>query len=163
MRLVTETDGNVYEYTENIWTGKKELTFNGVSLQKFDKKTFIVNGNDSTMRMIKVKGNFLTGVTLIAEWGNIVMAKNKWYDWLLIFLPVFGLFVGIFGGAIGGGLSGLFGVLGCYFNANVLRSRLSLPLKILVCILIFVAANAAWILIYALIVGGISNLLGAIR
>lgn len=160
MELRTESDGNVYVYTENFWTGKRELTFNGVALQKENKKTFIVNCNDGMIRRIKVKGNFLSGVTLLTEWGNIVMTKNKWYEWILIFLPLIGVFGGVLGGAIGGGLSAVCCLAGCVFNATILRGELSLPLKILFCILIVIAANLLWFLIYVMIVGGLSKVFG---
>jgi hypothetical protein len=34
-------------YEESIWTGKKELTVNGVKAQKTSKKTFIVDGKNA--------------------------------------------------------------------------------------------------------------------
>ena len=30
MQLTAEEEGRVYVYTENVWTGKKELTLDGV-------------------------------------------------------------------------------------------------------------------------------------
>ena len=42
MQLTAEEEGRVYVYTENVWTGKKELTLDGVPLEKINKKTFSV-------------------------------------------------------------------------------------------------------------------------
>ena len=78
MQLIAEKDGNLYSYTENIWTGKKELTLNGVALEKRNKKVFAVN-RDGAEELIAVKGNFITGVTLVeGDGNNIVLAQNKW-------------------------------------------------------------------------------------
>lgn len=85
MQLIAEKDGNLYSYTENIWTGKKELTLNGVALEKRNKKVFVVN-RDGAEELITVKGNFITGVTLVeGDGNNIVLAQNKWYEWVLFF------------------------------------------------------------------------------
>jgi len=106
---------------------------------------------------IIVKGNYVTGVTLQVEGENIVMVKNKWYDWLLLIMPMLGLVVGILGGAIGGALSALFACIGAIGNVTILRGKLPIVLKIVLCILIAVAVNVAWFLIYAAIVGGLAN------
>lgn len=157
MQLVTEVNGDMYAYTENFWTGKKELTLNGEALQKKDKKTFVVV-REGAERSIGVKGNFLTGVTLVTDTGNIELVKNKWYDWVLIFLPLIGVALGIFCGMIGGGLSALFGVIGAVANATLLRSKVSFPLRVLGCILVAVIVNVLWFLICLAIAGGISKL-----
>ena len=46
MQLTAEEEGKGYVYTENVWTGKKELTLDGVPLEKINKKTFSV-GRDA--------------------------------------------------------------------------------------------------------------------
>ena len=106
-----------------------------------------------------MKGNFITGVTLIeGDGNNIVLAQNKWYEWVLIFLPLLGLGVGILGGAIGGGLSALFCLLCAGINATILRSNVKFGLKIAGCIFMAVVMNLAWFLIYGAIVGGITKI-----
>ena len=85
MQLTAEEEGRVYVYTENVWTGKKELTLDGVPLEKINKKTFSVKDAAGNARPLEVKGNFLTGVTLTDNGKNIVLAKNKWYEWVLAY------------------------------------------------------------------------------
>lgn len=170
MHLIAEKDGNLYSYTENIWTGKKELTLNGVALEKRNREVFAVN-RDGAEELITVKGNFLMGVTLVeGDGNNIVLVQNKWYEWVLIVLPLLGIGVGFFGGAIGGVLSMLFyllggaigGVLSVLFcllcagiNATILRSNVKFGLKIAGCIFMALVMNLAWFLIYAAIAGGL--------
>ena len=47
-------------YTENIWTGKKSITANGVPAQAITKKDFLINGEKAT-----VKGNTYSGMSLV--------------------------------------------------------------------------------------------------
>lgn len=158
MHLIAEKDGNLYSYTENIWTGKKELTLNGVALEKRNREVFAVN-RDGAEELITVKGNFLMGVTLVeGDGNNIVLAQNKWYEWVLIVLPLLGLGVGILGGAIGSVLSVLFCLLCAGINATILRSNVKFGLKIAGCIFMAVVMNLAWFLIYGAIVGGITKI-----
>ena len=159
MQLTAEDEGRVYDYTENVWTGKKELTLDGVPLEKINKKTFSVKDDAGNARPLEVKGNFLTGVTLTDNGKNIVLAKNKWYEWVLIFLPCLGIALGILCGAIGGGLSALCCLLGAVLNANILRGKSSLAVKIIACVAVFVVCNAVWFLICLAVAGGIGALL----
>lgn len=155
MHLIAEKDGNLYSYTENIWTGKKELTLNGVALEKRNREVFAVN-RDGAEELITVKGNFLMGVTLVEGDGkNIVLVQNKWYEWVLIVLPLLGIGVGLFGGAIGSVLSVLFCLLCAGINATILRSNVKFGLKIAGCIFMALVMNLAWFLIYAAIAGGL--------
>ena len=88
--------------------------------------------------------------------GEFVLVKNKWYDWVLIFLPMVGIVVGVAGcGAIGGGLSAFFGLLGAFVNATLLRSKLSMPIRILLCIAVFAVVSAVWFLLYLVIANAI--------
>lgn len=156
MQLTAEVNGVLYLYEENFWTGKKSLTANGVPLTKIGKKQFSVTKEDGTASYITVKGNFLSGVSLLMPEGEFVLVKNKWYDWVLIFLPMVGIVVGVAGcGALGGGLSALFGFLGAFVNATLLRSKLSMPIRILLCIAVFAVVSAVWFLLYLVIANAI--------
>ena len=156
MQLTAEANGVLYLYEENAWTGKRSLTVNGVPLTKTGKRQFSVTKEDGTVSYITVKGSFLSGISLLTSEGEVVLVKNKWYDWVLIFLPLVGIVVGVAGcGAIGGGLSALFGFLGAFVNATLLRSKLSMPVKILLCIVVFAVVSAVWFLLYLVIANAI--------
>ena len=101
-----------------------------------------------------IKGSFLTGVSILSSKGeNIVLAKNKWYDWLFIFLPLLGMIFGVaFCGAIGGALSGLMCFSATVVNAVQSRTKLPLAGKIPLQILVTVVANGIWFGIYCLVV-----------
>lgn len=73
------------------------------------------------------------------------------------YLLLLGVWIGILGGAIGGALSALFACVGAVGNVTILRGKLSIVWKVVLCILIAVAVNVAWFLIYAAIVGGLAN------
>ena len=156
MQLTAEANGVLYLYEENAWTGKRSLTVNGVPLTKTGKRQFSVTKEDGTVSYITVKGSFLSGISLLTSEGEVVLVKNKWYDWVLIFLPMVGIVVGVAGcGAIGGGLSALFGFLGAFVNATLLRSKLSMPIRILLCIAVFAVVSAVWFLLYLVIANAI--------
>lgn len=156
MQLTAEVNGVLYLYEENFWTGKKSLTANGVLLPKIGKKQFSVTKEDGTVSYITVKGSFLSGISLLTSEGEVVLVKNKWYDWVFIFLPLVGIVVGVAGcGAIGGGLSAFFGLLGAFVNATLLRSKLSMPIRILLCIAVFAVVSAVWFLLYLVIANAI--------
>lgn len=163
MQLTAEVNGVLYLYEENFWTGKKSLTANGVPLTKTGKRQFSVTKEDGTVSYITVKGSFLSGISLLTSEGEVVLVKNKWYDWVLIFLPMVGIVVGVAGcGALGGGLSALFGFLGAFVNATLLRSKLSMPVKILLCIVVFAVANVVWFLLYLVIANAILDAVAGI-
>ncbi len=156
MQLTAEANGVLYLYEENAWTGKRSLTVNGVPLTKTGKRQFSVTKEDGTVSYITVKGSFLSGISLLTSEGEVVLVKNKWYDWVFIFLPLVGIVVGVAGcGAIGGGLSAFFGLLGAFVNATLLRSKLSMPVKILLCIVVFAVVSAVWFLLYLVIANAI--------
>ena len=156
MQLTAEVNGVLYLYEENAWTGKRSLTVNGVPLTKTGKRQFSVTKEDGTVSYITVKGSFLSGISLLTSEGEVVLVKNKWYDWVLIFLPMVGIVVGVAGcGAIGGALSAFFGLLGAFVNATLLRSKLSMPIRILLCIAVFAVVSAVWFLLYLVIANAI--------
>lgn len=74
-----------------------------------------------------------------------------------------GIVVGVAGcGALGGGLSALFGFLGAFINATLVRSKLSMPVKILLCIVVFAVANVVWFLLYLVIANAILDAVAGI-
>ncbi len=114
-------------YSENFWTGRKSLSFNGVPLTRISRKEFQTE-NDGTGT---IKGSFLTGAYLSINGENIQLTpKIKWYEIVLCLLPfilimVWGnsvalcKIVPVVGGAIGGGLSALLSFTGLFFMRSV--------------------------------------------
>ena len=152
MKLETTLkDGRRIEYFESFWTGRRKLFINGRELNKVGRKVFCDGAGNSEVEYT-AKGSFLTGITLISDKGeNYVLAKNKWYDWIMIFLPLLGIFFAVFCGALGGGLGALFCLIGAVINAFIARSSMSLPAKIVLQIVVAVVANAIWFALYIVV------------
>lgn len=153
MELSKQSESGVYLlYTESFWTGKRRLTVDGKEAAKIAKKMFRAEGEDGSVDYT-VKGSFLTGVTVTSSGGErIVLAKNSWYDWLILFLSFAGIVVGVLCGMVGAAFSAICCVLAAIFNATISRSRLNLALKILLHIVIIALANAVWFGMYCVVV-----------
>lgn len=154
MELSTQdSQGKYYLYNESFWTGKKSLTIDGKPATKIARKQLRCEEGENSVDY-NIKGSFLTGVSILSSKGeNIVLAKNKWYDWLFIFLPLLGMIFGVaFCGAIGGALSGLMCFSATVVNAVLSRTKLPLAGKIPLQILVTVVANGIWFGIYCLVV-----------
>lgn len=105
------------EYEENFWTGKKDLTINGIKLQKKNKNTFVLNSDEGT-KLCHVKGSFLTGTKLMIDQDVIELtAAAKWYEIacsvsIFVLILIWGnsvtlcSIIPIIGDAIGGAISG---------------------------------------------------------
>lgn len=129
-------------YSENIWTGRKILTVDGQS-QKVTKKEFSIAGKNAL-----VKGNFLSGVTLLIENETIVLSpKPKWYETVLALLPFILLLTWgnsqalctifpVVGGAIGGALGGVAMV----YSSLYIKKAQSILTKVLIGLGFIVAA-----------------------
>ena len=153
-------------YEESFWTSRKRLVINGQDALKIGRKRFQaeVNGELTTF---DIRGSFLSGVSVTATkstpFGDAttgitslsettVLARNKWYDWVMICLPLVGIIFGvIFCGAIGGGLSTLLCLLAAVINATIARSELKVGLKVLAQFGVAAVANAIWFGIWYLI------------
>jgi hypothetical protein len=148
MKLKHNTsEGQAFEYDENIWTGKKNLVINGAPAEKLTKKEF--KFEDTSYR---VKGSFLSGVSLITDKGDtIVLCKNAWWEWVLIFVSFLYLGLGIFGGAIGGALSAVAAFLVAAVNALVLRTDMNVLIKVIMCLAFIVIGFFVWFGLYILI------------
>lgn len=91
MRLVKDYNGQEFVLEEGFWTGKKKLYVDGEEAQCKNKKSFVLNEETITL-----KGNFLTGASINYKNEEIVLCKNAWYEWILIFLPFANFLVGVF-------------------------------------------------------------------
>lgn len=150
-------------YSENIWTGKKALTVNGVEAQTVSKKEYLISGKKALL-----KGNYLTSVNMYLEDETIrLVPKTKWYEWILAILTVLFFFTwgnnatlctifpviggaigGTLGGAIGGGLGGAAMVISLSF----MKKQKSILAKILIGAAVFAAAVfVGFILAFSLI------------
>ena len=142
-------------YTENFWTGKKRISFNGVDAQPVSKKEFMIDSKKAI-----IKGSYLTGVSLGIEGETIQLSsKTKWYEGFLAFLPLLFLMIWgnstslcaifpVVGGAIGGALGGIAMVTSLLF----MKKQKSAFVKIIIGIIIFaITVFIAYIVAYAML------------
>lgn len=113
-------------YDENIWSGKKTLSINGVTLSKINKNIFSWTNGMANLSVV-LKGNAMTGASIVIGGETIELySKPSVLDWILSMLPfvlvmVWGNsralceIVPVVGGAIGGAISGMAIVL-CMTN-----------------------------------------------
>ena len=140
-----------YVYEESFWTGKKELSINGVKCNKIDKKTFV---EKDTKNVMIVKGSFLTNIKLERTNGDIYLKKNGGLEWTFFFLSfiVAIMSFALLSGAIGGGLGGALAVVAIYVNTIILMTNMHKAVKIIACTSVIIGACIIWWLIYTFIV-----------
>lgn len=109
------------QYEENVWSGKKTITVNGIAAPSVAKNTFSIGETNA-----QLSGSAFGGASLLINGESIVLIpKTKWYEWLLAVLPLaFIMMWGnnpalcavfpVIGGAIGGGIGGLFMALSMF-------------------------------------------------
>ena len=146
--VCSESFGEII-YEENAWTGKKDLSINGVQLNKTSKKTFEYNNGES-VTTVTLKGSVMSGVTAtIGDETVKIVTAPQWYEialsvFIFAFVLVWGNSVAlcsifpIVGGAIGGAISGALAVV----NLMVVKNIKNIGGKILVSIGIFVLTVA---------------------
>lgn len=149
--FATSKDGKSIAYNESF-TGKVSLKVDGVELVKTGKKVFKLDTEEGQI-LYTIKGSFLSGVTIYLSTGeNIVLAKNQWYDWVLMFLPMAGIiFAVILCGMLGGFLSIFFCTIAMVINAMMTRSKLPVAARIVLEIVIGIIANVIWFGIWFII------------
>ena len=133
-------------YEENVWTGKKKVTINGVQLTSVNKTTFNYDYN-GTLVEVKITGNIYTGCNLtIYDEAYEIYTKTAWYEYILAILPfilviVWGnsvalcKIVPVIGGAIGGAISGVFS----FVSLSVMKSIKSPLFKVLIGVICLIA------------------------
>lgn len=147
MRLVKNENGKEFVMEQGFWTGKTKLFIDGEELIKVDKKSYKYNDE-----IVSIKGNFLSGVTLnFSQSENVQICVNKWYEFVLIYMPCLYFIVGILFGAIGGALSAISAVSCCVMNAYILRSKGNIVVKVVLCLCLFIALFLVWLFITLLI------------
>lgn len=111
----------IITYEESAWTGKKIITFDGVSLLKINKTTFqyqpvaadpFAPAEEAVEPVtVTVKGNYVGGVSLLVNGETITLtAKATALDITLGVIPAILFFLLIIGGAIGGALGAMIGM-----------------------------------------------------
>ena len=154
MQIKKTINEKTYVYDEKFFSGKKSLSINGKQLQLVGKKNFV---DSETGEEYSVSGSFIKGITLNTKSEEIVLVKNKWYEWIVIILPIISIGVGLFCGAIGCMLSVLFSLLCAAINATICRSEKirSAIVKVIIGIVTSAISTSAWFGIYWLIVQAI--------
>ena len=61
--IVNDDKYGKIEYTENTWSGSKNLSINGVPLEKKSRSDFVYQTEDGAV-MVKISGNTLIGATV---------------------------------------------------------------------------------------------------
>ena len=146
------------DYTENIWTGKRQLQINGETLAKRSGKSFILQQEEGETRCY-IKGNFISGIRLLIGEDKIQLSRRaKWYELALsvfiwIFIIVWGnsaylaSILPIMGGAIGGAIAGFMAIT----NLNIIMQKTKVLAKILLTLCMLLAAYLAAYLIYPIL------------
>ncbi len=149
------SNGIAILYQESFWTGKKTLIVNGVTATKIGKKQFSLTAADGKATVYTVQGNFMGGVKVeISDpRETVVLAENKWYDWVILVLSLIGILPGV---VLCGAVGGFFSVLCCFlaavFNMTIARSKMNFALRLLLQIVIIAVANAVWVGLWFVIV-----------
>lgn len=135
-------------FEESFWTGKKNVSFNGVPLQKTGKNQFITA--DGTY--VSLMGNYMKGAQLLIGGETIRLTPSvKWYEIVFSIIPFLLVLiwgnsvtlcniVPVVGGAIGGLIGALFSVLNLFLIKGIKRiwlkaivSLVSIAITFLVC------------------------------
>lgn len=70
-------------YAENIWTGGRTITYDGVPLSKHKRGVYELKQGEQT-ELVTVKGNQLIGVTVTLFGQPIELSRQAfWYEWVL--------------------------------------------------------------------------------
>lgn len=159
MKIKHYTRGGMkYEYSEELWRGKRQLRIEDKPAQQISKNEYRFFENDLEKRFY-LKGNYLVGIKVQYVNGPTVeIAKNSWYDWILIFSPFLSVGIGILFGAIGGGLSALLACMAAYLNAFIMRSDMNIVLKVVLCISVTGLLLLLW---FAVTAGTLSSIFTA--
>lgn len=113
------------EYDESIWTGRKNISINGVVLKKINKTTYEWVNNEETVT-VNATGSLIKGLSLQINSDTIeIFPATKWYEYVMAILPflivlIWGnvpalcAIIPVVGGAIGGAISGAISILALF-------------------------------------------------
>ena len=151
-----ETFG-VLTLDESFWTGKKNLSVNGVALQKSGKNVFEYE-QDGQKYTVILKGNFLTGATLwIGDQTIRMTEKPAWYEiassvFIFVFILVWGNVPPLIDvlPLVGGAIGGLVSAVCAFVNLFLMKSTKNVLLKLLIFVLCFgVTILLCWLIALA--------------
>ena len=167
--MKTTVNHNVYGeivLTESIWsTKKKQVSINGVPLQKTGRDSFVWQNGEETIN-VSLLGSYMTGCKMTINGEEIQMtAPVKWYEGvlsllILVFVLVWGSFPSlcmifpIVGGGIGGAIAGVFTFLSLFF----MKATNKLWLKLLIWFGCFAGAVLICWAVAMLIIGAAAKL-----
>ena len=138
-RIIEHTLYGQIAYNENIWTGKRDISINGIKLMKEKKNMYVYDTGEEKIK-VAVQGNVYTGICLkIGEETVEVEQKATWYETacsisVFVLIMVWGnssylcSIVPIVGGAIGGAVSGAMG----FTNLLLMKACKNVALKLAV-------------------------------
>lgn len=131
------------EYTESFWTGRRNITVNGIALNRINNKNFERDDLKAT-----VMGSILSGIVINVNGTYVTMCnKSTPLEYVLAFIPLVLIIIWanspklysiipIIGGAIGGGVSGGCGAVSLIY----MKLRKNIYGKILVALISLVVA-----------------------
>ena len=128
-----QTQNKEFVYEENIWTGKKKITYNGQILNKISRGKYEYKDGESA-EIFEIKGNQFFGMKVVMFGQEVELIRQLvWYE---IFLSILVFVPGIIcGGAIGGFISASLGCTTFY----LMRKLEKWPAKVGVALAILVA------------------------
>lgn len=133
-------------YNENIWTGARGISINGIKLIKEKKNIYVYDTGEEKIK-VAVQGNVYTGIRLKIGEETVEMEKKAiWYEtacsisiFVLIMIwgnnPYLCSIVPIVGGAIGGAISGVMG----FMNLLAMKACKNVALKLAVWLAMLIA------------------------
>ena len=145
-RIIEHTIYGQIEYSENIWTGKRDISINGVKLIK-DKKNMYIYDTGENKISVSVQGSMFAGIQLTIGKDIIeIEKKSAWYETacsiaIFVLVLVWGnnaylcSIVPIIGGAIGGAISGGMAIL----NLRAMKSVKNVALKLTIWLAMLIA------------------------
>ena len=162
MKVIVENKKyGIIEYNENFWTGKKEIYVDGRLLKKQTKDKYVYRTDEEEL-VVRIKGNYLSGVTLtIIDTYVEIIPKTTPVEYILAILPLIFVIVWgnspylcsifpVVGGAIGGGIAGLIGAVGILFMKKtksviekILVGLVALAVAVLTCFIVAVSILSA--------------------